>query len=471
MSNNKKGSLWSKWDLHVHTPASIYQKYGANDDETWELFLKDLEALSPDFKVLGINDYFFLDGYERLLKEQKKGRIPNLVLFPVVEFRIDKFAGIDFGPLKRINLHVIFSNLVTIETIKSQFLNALEQSYYLENGSKWTRVITRQSVEELGREIKAGVPSDQLAKYGSDLIEGFKNLNVQEDKLYEALNKDCFSGKFLTAIGKTEWGDLKWTDASIATKKSVINRADIVFTAANSTEDFYKAKIKLSEQGVNDLLLDCSDAHSYSTSTDKDRISNSFTWIKADPTFEGLKQIIYEPEIRVKISDTNPDELNKKFHLSRIVISNSQNFPILNQSLEINRDLVCIVGGRGSGKSALFESIAYCFDAHNKNKNDSNKKYESVRRYDTDGFIDHYKKQLDTDFTITLSFTDLDGNPISAYVATLKSRNDLCSLPILYLGQNRIEEFANNTDEIHSLAFETVQQFLKTLAVQANWPR
>lgn len=65
---------------------------------------------------------------------------------------------------------------------------------------------------------------------------------------------------------------MKWTDASIAIKKSVINMAHLVFTAANSIEEFNKAKAQLKNQNVNDLLLDCSDAHYLSTSTDKDRI-------------------------------------------------------------------------------------------------------------------------------------------------------------------------------------------------------
>ena len=30
------------------------------------------------------------------------------------------------------------------------------------------------------------------------------------------------------------------------------------------------------------------------------------TWIKADTTFEGLKQIVYEPEERVRIQESNP---------------------------------------------------------------------------------------------------------------------------------------------------------------------
>jgi hypothetical protein len=37
--NHPKGSMWRKWDLHVHTPASIIQGYGGNNEETWQKFL------------------------------------------------------------------------------------------------------------------------------------------------------------------------------------------------------------------------------------------------------------------------------------------------------------------------------------------------------------------------------------------------------------------------------------------------
>ena len=84
-----------------------------------------------------------------------------------------------------------------------------------------------------------------------------------------------------------------------------LNRANIVFTAASSVEDFDKAKLQLKAQSVNDLLLDCSDAHYPSTSTEKDRIGNCNTWVKADPNFEGLKQIIYEPDDRIKVQAFN----------------------------------------------------------------------------------------------------------------------------------------------------------------------
>jgi hypothetical protein len=366
-----KGSEWRKWDLHVHTPSSIYHRFGADTEETWEKYIEDLEKLSSDFSVLGINDYFFIDGYERLVKEKTtNSKLKNIdLLLPVVEFRIEKFAGIDFGQLKRINLHVIFSNELSIETIKSQFLQTLEQSYFLENGEQWTRAITKESVQELGAKIKSTVPSEQLHKYGTDLTEGFNNLNVKEDKIFEALQKDCFKGKYLIAIGKTEWGDLKWTDASIATKKSIINKADIVFTASESIEAFHKAKSQLTAQQVNDLLLDCSDSHYLSTETDKDRIGNCFTWIKADPTFEGLVQILYEPNERIKISDSNPNLEFDKPYISNIKINDDVNVFqeeddltfSKNESIPLNQNLVAIIGGRGEGKSMLTDYLASSF--------------------------------------------------------------------------------------------------------------
>ena len=126
--NNPRGSIWRKWDLHLHTPASIINSYG-NSENVWEDYITDLEALSEDFKVLGINDYLFLEGYERLKYEKEtNNRLNNIdLLLPVVEFRIRKFAGVEFRNTKRINLHVIFSNELQVNTIKGQFLQALEQ--------------------------------------------------------------------------------------------------------------------------------------------------------------------------------------------------------------------------------------------------------------------------------------------------------------------------------------------------------
>lgn len=370
-----KGSEWNIWDLHVHTPASIFHRYG-NDDDVWEKYITDLEKLPKEFKVIGVNDYFFIDGYERLLKEQREnGRLQNLLLIPVLEFRIEKFAGVDFKNLKRINFHVLFSPDLSIETIKSQFLNTLEQSYTLESGGvPWTRAITKASVGELGKKIKEGVSAEQLQNYGSDLIEGFNNLNLKESQILDSLNKDCFKDKYIIAIGKTEWDELKWTDSSIAQKKSIINTANIVFTASASVDNYNKAKEKLKNQNVNDFLFDCSDAHSFSHDiTEKDRIGNCINWLKSDLSFEGLKQVLIEKEDRLFVGGKPPihDRTinNRTKYIDSIKINQIDGYNEKTQGawfkdveIPLNHELVAIIGNKGNGKSALADIIGLCGD-------------------------------------------------------------------------------------------------------------
>ena len=103
MKSSQKGALWRRWDLHVHSPESIEQGYGGTG--SWPDFIKTLEALPNDVKVIGITDYYFLDGYKRLVKEWKKGKLTNLEnIFPILEFRIDTFASASESKLQKVNL-------------------------------------------------------------------------------------------------------------------------------------------------------------------------------------------------------------------------------------------------------------------------------------------------------------------------------------------------------------------------------
>lgn len=233
-----RGTAWRIWDLHVHTPASIVQHYGADTDETWAQFIDELEALPEDMTVIGINDYWFLDGYKRVIEARKSGRLQNLeAIFPVIELRLDHFGGTD-GNLARVNLHVIFDPDLDPEVIQAQFINALQPKMKLapsHSSLGWQGVITRDSLTDLGHRIKESVPAEHLSNYDSDLREGFNNLNVGLDDVQAILAGTYFKGRALIGIGKTEWRDIKWNDQSIAAKKNVINSAQFIFTAYEDT--------------------------------------------------------------------------------------------------------------------------------------------------------------------------------------------------------------------------------------------
>ncbi|WP_232469767.1 SMC family protein [Burkholderia pseudomallei] len=178
----------------------------------------------------------------------------------------------------------------------------------------------------------------------------------------------------MLAIGKTEWDSLRWSDHTIADKRSVINEADLVFTAAESPAAYEKARKSLAEANVNDLLLDCSDAHWLREEKDKDRIGNCFTWIKADVTFAGLVQAVREFSNRVYVGDNPPKRQLVERHRTKYVSSirvkkkpgSTLRDPWFDVDMPLNSDLVAIIGNKGSGKSALSDIIALAGDTKNR---------------------------------------------------------------------------------------------------------
>ena len=353
-----RGSEWNIWDLHVHTPESLVHNYKSSPDEdVWEKYIESLEALPKEIKVLGINDYIFIDGYQKVLEYRQKGRLKNIdLILPVIELRLARFCG--HKQFKRINYHVIFSDELSADQIQGQFLNALTAKYQLtpEQGGNWSGVVTRESLAELGRRIIDSAPEDKRSEYSSPLLEGFNNLNLEVSNIEEALsNAHIFEGKYITAVGKTEWDELKWGESSIAEKKTIINNADLVFTAAENVEAYNKSRNKLSEQCVNNLLLDCSDAHSFADSENKDSLGNCRTWIKANTTFEGLKQILFEPEERMKVQREKPEDKNIYQVIDYIDLA-EPSFWV--GRISLNPNLNTIIGGRSTGKSSLLKAIA-----------------------------------------------------------------------------------------------------------------
>ncbi len=435
------GSQWRKWDLHIHTPASIGNGYGANDDPTWQRFIADLESLPPEFKAIGINDYLFIDGYRKVLDFKQEGRLANIdLILPVLEFRLAKFAGSD-ERLRKINFHVIISDEIKIEVIQQQFLNALTSKYKLSpglQGVRWSGVISQDSLTDLGRQIKATVPPEKLGQYGSDLKEGFNNLTLDEDQILSILGESTYFKKgnsqfFLTAVGKTEWESLAWADGSIADKKDQINKVDLVFIASENPDHFQRAKAKLKEQHVNDLLLDCSDAHYFSDqAAQKDRVGNCFTWIKADPTFEGLRQILFEPEERLRIQDRNPEIDFVRPFFSRIKV-NAQ--PVFTEpsvvfrdiDIPLNRSLVAIIGGRGTGKSLLLDGIFKTF-----NKKDVNERIDAISL--SHGFDVYYAKEE----SVKPTRYEFEGENILSY---------------LHVTQGEVKEIVHPPDKLYQHIF------------------
>lgn len=148
-----------------------------------------------------------------------------------------------------------------------------------------------------------------------------------------------------------------------------------MFFGSFKNRDFFLNKIEGREQyGLQPkpILFGC-DSHSFET-LDK-KLGKSFeekdnqneiidyaeiTWIKADPTFEGLKQIIYEPDDRVKIQELEPEEKKDYQIIDKVKFINNSFYP---EDILINQNLTTIIGGKSTGKSILLRNIAQTIDA------------------------------------------------------------------------------------------------------------
>lgn len=112
----------------------------------------------------------------------------------------------------------------------------------------------------------------------------------------------------------------------------------------NDSEAFYFDKFKKPS-------ITASDAHEI-----KD-IGYKYTWIKADPTFDGLKQVLFEPKPNERISLNIGKPKGKPDYsvINSIVLDKES---IWKQEIPLNDNLVTIIGGRSTGKSTLLSSIA-----------------------------------------------------------------------------------------------------------------
>lgn len=438
MERFKRGSEWSKWDLHVHTPSSIIQHYGGDTPDVWEKFISDLEELPDEFKVLGINDYIFLDGYKKVKEYKEQGRLPKIeLILPIIELRINKFASLGDEAWKKINLHVIFSDQLSFEVIEAQFLNAIQHSIRISpdiDGVEFKGVATKENLESLGQQIKdcSNKPINH-----SNLKVGFWNINFDYKVVMDIVN-GYFKGKCLTAVGKSEWDTMRW-EGSAAEKKNTINNASFSFVSLEKADHYQKHADKLEEVNVRNFLLDCSDAHAFSENADeKDRIGNCFTWLKADLTFEGLKQIANDKS-RIFIGDkppllerkhSNPTKFIDSLTVQKVEGSSLSEKWFDSFELELNPSMVAIIGNKGQGKSAIADVIGLLGNTPNYNDFSflNDKKFRKKRPNNKSENFEAKLKWVDG----SIDWKNLSNNPDETAVEKIK-----------YLPQNFLEKLCN----------------------------
>ena len=346
----ERGSEWRKWDLHLHTPGTA-KNDGFKGEDIWEKYITSLE--SSDTRVFGITDYFSIKNYMKVKSYQEKGRLKDKLVLPNIELRIQPVTGNGIP----INIHAIFDPTLTEEEIEREFFRDLKFEY---KGSTYS--CTTQNLCNLGRVIK----KDHSYPEESAIREGISSFCVAYTELKKVFDKPFFHNRLIVGTANSSndgmSGLLKQEAGLQPAREEICRMSDLIFSGNPNDISYFLGEKTSIDEVINTYgnLKPCiigSDAHSI----DKVGVfpNNRITWIKADPTFEGLKQVIFEPEARIKISETCPDT---KFDYNVLDYIELNKAGTWHQKIYLNQNLNTIIGGRSTGKSTLLSSIANKFD-------------------------------------------------------------------------------------------------------------
>jgi energy-coupling factor transporter ATP-binding protein EcfA2 len=345
-----RGSLWHRWDPHIHAPGTILEDEFEGPD-AWEEYLVRIETATPTVAALGITDYWSIDLYERVMAAQAEDRLPDVeLIFANVEMRL----GVATGSGSAVNAHLLISpeDPDHVEEAR-RFLSSLTFSAKREVYS-----CTREDLIRLGRAHDKGATED-----GAALRVGTNQFKTTAPELRKALDDSEWAQKnIVVAVAATTGSGTSGMqgDASMASTRQEIERlAEVIFSGTPSDRLFWLGEGHDSLDELRDKYngakpcLHGSDAHKLERvcAPDMDR----FTWIKGDPSFEALRQALIEPGARAYIGEAPPDGALSYRVISAIELSGAG--WCTPTRIDLNPSLVGIIGARGSGKTALVDLI------------------------------------------------------------------------------------------------------------------
>ena len=370
----ERGSTWNRWDFHVHTPYSVLNnEFGFNIEEDhrgehFDNFVKTLfqKAVQCGIVAIGVTDYFSIDGYKRIKEEylskpdkmrmlfpddKLRKSVEEIFVFPNIEFRLNTFVG---EKAHSVNYHVFFSDKFPVERIESEFLGKIEISR--PDCSKLS--LNRMNIETVGRSYK-----EQNNATGNDYLVGLEKITVNYEKIQDILMSNIiFKGQYFISVPVDEdLSNIKWMGRDHDTRQAIYAQCDLLMTSNPRTREWALAKGH-EEKQIREFrsIKPCiwgSDAHSYERMFAPDE--DKFCWIKADPTFEGLQQILYEPEERVRIQKEKPDEKDAHQVIDYIQFQSKQ---FMQDPIYFSEGLTAIIGGKSTGKSMLLRHVAKSID-------------------------------------------------------------------------------------------------------------
>lgn len=300
-----RGSEWRKWDLHFHTPSS----YDYDDKSVTNKEIID-NLKKADISVVVVTDHHFID--TNRIKELKTIAKNDVIVLPGIEFCSDARGS------EPIHFIGIFPEDSDIEYIWSEINSKADIAKGKQEGKKDNEIYcdlekTSKLIKTLGGivSIHAGSKSNSIEKITNSL------------------------------------------PVKMAEKKDIAKCVNLFELGQEKDQTGYIQKV-FPTIGVYPMVI-CSDNHN----AKKYQLKQP-CWIKADTTFEGLKQILYEPQDRVKIQELKPEEKSDYNVIDFVEFKNPSTSE--KHIVYFNQNLNSVIGSRATGKSNLLRNIAFSID-------------------------------------------------------------------------------------------------------------
>lgn len=366
MNEYLRGSEWRRWDLHVHTPGTNKndQYEGTTIEERWDGFYRSILDYIGDgsdkvksIVSIGITDYLSIENYKKVIAEKRLPGTIKLVI-PNVELRMT--------PMSRnegINIHFLF-NPVVVDELEDRFFSKLSFEY---NGRPYSA--TKAQLISLGKALDSSLAEDAayLKGVGQFIpsVDSLKKLFSNDPELREntiIIVSNSSNDGVTGAANNFSHIEANPSDFD-ATRQSIYQFVDAIFSGNPSDISYFLGE---KSDSPDEVIRKCGslkpcfhgcDAHTNAKLFEPD--NQRYCWIKSDPSFNGLKQVLYEPKDRVRISPLMPEEKSNYHVIDRIVIDDPDFSP---EPIQFNDKLSCIIGGKSTGKSILLHNLALTID-------------------------------------------------------------------------------------------------------------
>jgi ABC-type lipoprotein export system ATPase subunit/predicted nucleic acid-binding Zn-ribbon protein len=444
------GAQWNKWDLHVHAPSKFTcaknDKFiGTDLREKQSKFIEELKNVK-DHKVIGITDYFSLDGYKMVMEHSKDLAHFDLII-PNIELRITPVTTKN----RKINLHIIpNTEVLSIEEIERLLYN------FDFGPDKFT--CTENDLIALGK--RTGVLSSDEEAF----VKGLNEFAISYDtffKVFDSQPKKVKENVLIGVSNNSNDGASGIKDIQ-GIRDIIYYGVNFIFSAQESDRKYFSGKGSDNVEFIikkYGSIKSCIHGSDYHGSRDGKTICipdlNRYCWIKASPTFKGLQQAILEFENRIFIGDK--PEVLKRFDSSKYDFINKIEIDFIEgkttteewfrkKTLFFNKELTAIIGNKGQGKSAITDIIGLA---------GASSKQEKFSFLNTKRFLAHKDSQA---YKCRLTFGDNTNSEWRNFTDKIDaSENER----ITYLPQSYIESIcAEEGDQFEKVIKEIIFSYL-----------